>query len=151
MAKKRTKKKTAKKKPAKKQQRFFKGKNRTIDMKNIKQGKFIPVEAGYVPPFRKSAHFVHDNKGWKLVHAKINTIPGKWKVLRKVNQVPHAWVEALGMVYDPQFEIYMTRKEYYKLFRVQDVKKYSFAQMRAMLDKKRRYGRWEEVLCFESH
>jgi hypothetical protein len=147
---KRTSKKTKGVKKAKKFPRFVKGHDgRVIDTQKITKGKFVPVEAGYVPPFRKSAHFVVDNKGWQLIHGTIRVVPAKWLTLRKQQSMPHAWVEGLKMVFDPEFNIYMNRRDYYKLFKVTGVKKYSFAQMRVMLDKKRRYGRWEEILCFE--
>lgn len=151
----RSKKPTSKAKTSKKKKppRFVKGTNtgRKIDRTQIKKGKFIPKEASYVPPFRMASHFVVDNKGWQLVHAQIHKVPNKWKVLSKVEITPHAWVEKYGMVFDPLFEIYMPKKQFYSLFKVKGVKRYTFPQMRKMLDKKRRYGRWEEVLMFESH
>lgn len=143
-----TKKKVLKKKPRK----YFIGKTtgRKIYRDEISEGNFTPLEALYVPPFRMSAHFVNTNKQWKLAHASIYKVPKGWKVLHKVEQTPHAWVEHLGMVYDPFFNVYLPQKDYYKLFKIRGVKKYTFKQMRLMLDKKRRYGRWDEILPFES-
>lgn len=80
--------------------------------------------------YRAPAHFQLRNKSWKLVHGFI-TFNGE--------RLHHAWVEHKGLVVDLYYSLSMTQEEFYRVYEVKKVKRFSIAQTRMLMDKHRSY------------
>ena len=85
------------------------------------------------PRFRDPAHHIMlRNKTQICVHG---TIVDEYGI-----EQPHAWVEHGGLCYDIFYGVTFRQDEYYKVFKVGSVKKYTAAQLRKILDVERTYG-----------
>jgi len=82
--------------------------------------------------FRDPAHFVlRWNPGWAVVHGVVN---GEFS----------AWVEKGGFVVDLHNDVRMPKEQYYKVFKVKPIKRFTKSELREALDLWRTYGPFPE-------
>lgn len=78
-----------------------------------------------------------DLKKYRLVHGSVyNEITGRH---------PHCWIEIDDKICRDMsngLDVTMTKEDYYRIGQIQDVKKYTFKQMRLNLLRSGHYGQW---------
>lgn len=89
--------------------------------------------------YELSAQFMFDNEDWILVHATLYPRLGKFAD----REYKHAFVEQDWVLFDPVFNKFYVKEQYYEYNRVTDAKKYTIDEMCKMMLKKKTYGDWE--------
>jgi len=88
--------------------------------------------------YRLAASFVLDNEGWLLVHGVINPPRGPYADI----DYAHAWCEKKDVVYEPVFNHFYKKADYYKAYLPKVAKKYDKEEARKNLLKYETWGDW---------
>lgn len=88
--------------------------------------------------YELAGRFVLDNEDWTLVHGITNPPVGPYQD----TPYAHAWVEKGNIVYDPVFNTFYNKDEYYNLYEPSKMKRYNIVKLRANALKYKHWGFW---------